>query len=445
MKKILGAILLIALLATGLWWMIRRKPGTPPPEEAPVAFKTERVGKGIQLLYEDSKVPIRSLRWLHPFPGGVQIAQIITQSDRQQIAYFANGVFQGAWTVHRPQGVRDGFFNFAILQDACLWPGDVAVLLYRSSESESEELPLVLALDLNTQGVRWIHRAKGTRLVPTSSAPDAFVYLFGEKEPIVRLPVAAQPTEQPHHSGFRSVAKDIELPTEIQEVGDLLPMSSWTFLVAYKNGLSAYLGVKGWQHFSMPELPPVAFQDSPSRLVRAKALWWQPQPGVLVQLHSDGTPKQTWTQKQLITPDPFSKDGYLLHLLGSDPSGKLWFDLSSPGAAASFTQSPDDAESPDVPETSPSENLFSELSDYASKGTDRLYLWNPEDRVLKRFSWKELAAVAPSPSGINYPSEIPRIHPESGGLLLSRGNTAWWLRLDVFPFGESSITEKPAD
>jgi hypothetical protein len=447
MKKFIGLLLVMALMGTGLWWMTRRKPGAPPPEEAPIGFKAERAGKGIEIQYEDFKLPIRSLRWLRPLPGGFQIAQVITQSDRQQIACFANGVFQDAWTVPRPQGVRDGFFNFAILQDACLWPGDVAVLLYRSSESENEELPLVLALDLKTKEIRWIHRGKGTRLVPTSSAPDAFVYLFGTKESIVRLPVAAQPTEQPHPSGFRSVAKDIELPAEIQEVGDLLPMGPWTFLVAYKGGLSAYLGVKGWRPFVLPELPPVAFQDSPPKLVRAKDLWWQPQPGTLVQLHSDGTPKQTWTQKQLVTSEPFSKDGYLLHLLGSDPSGKLWFDLSAPGSAASFAPAEvsDGAESTDVQEASPHVDLFSELSTYASKGTDRIYRWSPEDRILKRFAWKELAKTAPPPAGIGYPSEIPRLYPESGGLLLSRGNAAWWLSQDAFPFGDPSITENPGD
>ena len=97
MKKIvivsMIAIVVVGLLATGLWWTIRRKPGTMPPgEESTTVFRVEPAGSGIVIRYEDSNTPLRALRWLPPLPSGLMIVQIVTQSDRQQISLFKSGV-----------------------------------------------------------------------------------------------------------------------------------------------------------------------------------------------------------------------------------------------------------------------------------------------------------------------------------------------------------------
>ena len=451
MKRFIATFIVVSLLISGLWWMTRRRPGGPPPENTLLAFKAERSGKGILLQYQDAQVPLRSLRWLSTSSDGLQFAQVINQSNRQQIAWFDHGVLQGFQIVPKPQGVRDGFFSFAELQDACLWPGDVAVLLYRAMDPASDELPLVLALDLNTQDIRWIHRAKGLRLIPTPGAKEGAVYLFGSKDPIVRLPITFQKTEQPSRSGLRSAAKSIELPPEVQEMGDLLPLGAWTFLVAHRGGLSTYLGVKGWTHQALPELAPVTFEDASPRLARGKNLWWQPQPGLLVQLHADGTQGPIWTPAELTTPEPFTQDSALLHLLGIDAAGRLWFNLAAPQAsipAASPSQPAEPAATQDAapaqtsPEA-PASDLPARLQAYASQGIARLYVWNPEDRILKRLAWKEAIAALQPPTGFSALARMPELHPESDGFLFPSGSAAWWLALESLPLGDPAIALKP--
>jgi len=439
MKTFIAILLVLAALISGVLWAARRRPSAPPMENPLSAFTTEPADKGILLQYQEGRVPLRLIRWITS-RAGIQIAQVVTQSNRQQIAWFDHGQLQAVFLVPKPLGVRDGFFGFAELQDACIVPGDVAILLYRAADVSSDEQPLILALDLTTQEVRWIHRARGNRLVRTPDSQDAAVYLYGSRDPIVRLPLAAQKTDQINRSGLRSAAKIIELPSEVQEVGDLLPIGGWTFLLAHREGLATYLGVKGWTHQPLPELPSAPFKDAEPRLARGKHLWWQPQPGMLVQLHGDGTQKQIWQLQDTVTPDPSDRDGALLQLLGTDDLGRLWFSLATPAPVE-----------PALPEAQPPEAGASEESRTDSSPPqsapllkpDRLYALDPTDRMLKQLAWKDVLAGFHSPDKIPLPGSLPEWRPEDMGLIIPKGPAAWWIPLEALPLDHPTLVPKP--
>ena len=381
------------------------------------------------------------------------MVQILTQSDRQQIGIFHDGVLQNTYLVPKPIGVRDGFFRFAELHDVLVLPSDLAVLLYWADNSSGDELPLIVALDLKTQNLRWVHRAKGDRLKTTPDEKEG-VYLFSSKDPIVRLPIELQRGETLNRNGIRSVAKIIELPTEVQDVGDLLPTGGWTFLLAHKAGLSTYFGIKGWIHHPAEGETPKVFQNVLPVLVKAKKYWWQPHPGRLVQVQADGTPINTWTQEQLVPSDPYEKDGGLLHLLGTDALGQLWFNLASlaaivqppappPTASPSQTDSSGQTADPTQGLATTPEDPYAGLADYAAAGLDRLYQWDPDKDTLRRMNWPDAWPLMHAPAEIPRPSPAQIIRPESRTLLIENGAKAWILPLGALPFSSPSTTSKP--
>ena len=87
----------------------------------------------------------------------------------------------------------------------------------------------------------------------------------------------------------------------------------------------------------------MTFPGGRPALARGKNLWWQPQPGLLVQLSGDGTAGPIWTPEQLLPAEPYGRDGALLHLLGADASGRLWFDLAAPAPVPAPAASPEAA------------------------------------------------------------------------------------------------------
>lgn len=445
MKKLVLILLVAALFAAGLWWVGRRKPRPVlPGEEAGMAFQSAQAAGGILIRYEDPKTPLRTLRWLQPLPGGHSVVQVATQSDRQYVALFKDGVFQASYLVPRPVGVREGFFRLAELRDAWVAEGDVAVLLYVSPGGGGEEPSLVLALDLKTEDIRWSHRAPGDRLV-AAEPQHGVVYLYGAKTPPVRLPLALASAERTSAAGVRSAAKSIELPAEVQDVSDLRPTTAWTFLVAHKAGLSAYLGSKGWVHHPMLETNPGWFKDTSGVLGGGpKTYWWQPFPGSMIQVLADGTPKAAWTPEALVTADPFAKDASLLHFLGVDPMGRLWFDLSVPSETAALAPNtpvqaePAGPEAPSEPPL-PTSVKLEDWPTYVGQGLDRLYCWDVQNKTMRRFRWTSLGV----PEGFQRPNNGVRLLPGSGYLLLDRGPSAWLLPLSTLSLGESSTSRPP--
>ncbi len=410
-----------------------------------MVFQTAPTGGGTLVRYEDPQTPIRALRWLQPLPGGLSAVQVVTQSDRQQVSLFKDGVFQASYAIPKPTGVRDGFFRLAELRDACVVDGDVAVLLYALPGGSSDEPSLVLALDLKSKDIRWFHRAPGEHLA-AAEASHAVVYLFGAKTPPVRLPLALASKEQTGPTGVRSAARTLELPPEVQEISDLKPTGAWTFLLAHKAGLSAYLGSKGWLHQPLPDANPGWFQDTRGVLSGGpKTYWWQPSPGSVIQVLADGTPKATWTSAELATAEPFTKDASLLHLLGADATGKLWFDLSVPSetaGSAPVTNTSSDPWKPETPTETPAALPTVKLEDwptYVSQGLDRLYCWDTQNKSLRRFKWMTLSV----PEGFQKPVNGVKLVPGSGTLLLENGTSAWLLPLSALPLGEAANTGLP--
>jgi len=360
-------------------------------------------------------------------PGGTTIAQVVTQSDRQQITLFKDGAF-ASYLVPRPQGVREGFFRIAELRDALVVDGSVALLLYATPATE--ELPLLVALDLATKDIRWTHRAQGERLVMTQGQ-EGIAYLFGTASPPVRLPLALASGERISAAGARSAARSIELPPEILEIGDLKPTGAWTFLLAHKGGLSSYLGAKGWSHHPVPEGAPTLFRDARGTLgATGKRYWWQPVPGMVLQVLADGTPKAQWLE--LPTAEPFARDAALLHLMGADGDGLLWFDLAIPPEPTSLPAEPAPAEGTTT-------LTLDDWPSYVAQGLDRIYRWDSQKRVLERCQWTGLAV----PQGFPRPTRGQRLRPESGMLMLEKGPTAWLVPLAELAFRDPAPTGKP--
>src|SRR5574340_995847 len=117
---------------------------TPPQEEALEPFHSEPMGAGQFIDLQPPAVPLRSVRWTQPLPGGAAVAQILTQTGRQQAVLFQQGVPGPVIPLPEPPGVPDGFFRCADRPDAALAPDDALILLYRSATDPASP-SLVLA------------------------------------------------------------------------------------------------------------------------------------------------------------------------------------------------------------------------------------------------------------------------------------------------------------
>lgn len=468
MKKMLIAALIAVALGVLFWRMIRRTPGGPPPEETRASFTIEKAGTGTLLCFQESRIPLRGFRWVFSRSGRWLASQIITQSNRQQIVLFKDGYQVEDLFIPRPAGVKEGFFNFAELRDLVVVPNDVMILLYLPANPDGSELPLVIAIDLKTKETRWIHRAPGTRLALASDSKEDAVFLFGTKDPIVRLPINIQKGEKASNSLIRAFSKSIELPPEIPEVSNLLPTGSWTFLIAHKGGLSAYQGSQGWVHNPMPETRERRFKDSWSALARGnKRIWWQPWPGIILQVLANGSAVSTWNADCFPLPEPFTLDAKMVRFLGCDPDGKLWFALTAPDltlvtapspsvvpthaedpAGTPPSEKPPSTQTPPLPEPpSPSMDpaLREALQAHIDRGLDRLYCWDPLQRTLQRFVWTEAWSSLLPPSCVSLPRGDGNLDPSQGALALPSNRCLWWLPLRYLPLSNPIQTNKASD
>lgn len=456
MKKILVPfLLLLALLAGSLWFLLRRGPSGAPPSETSETFLVRAADAGTLMQYAEGQTPLRSIRWLPPLADGHLAVQVLTQSDRQRIVLFSAERQVASLLVTRPAGVREGFFNFAELRDAIVLPGDVAVLLYRSADPTSGELPLIMAFDLGSQTLRWVHRAAGERLALAGDSKNGAVFLFGPGNPVLRLPLALQKGEALGTSPFRPSLKPLEMPEEIRPGAvDLLPTGPWAFLLAHAGGLSSYSEGKGWRHWPTPPAAALTFPEARPALARGKALWWQPFPGKLIKVKADGSALDSAEAGALAPPEPWGRDLALLTLRGADPAGNLWFTLAKPAApspiatptAAHTDREGDDSESKKLeekpqdgdPAVAPSSSVQEDWATYCAQGLERIYRWNPERRIFQMRALPELWSGLTLPPGINRPSGIRDLRPESGNLLFDSGPTAWRLPLE-WMFQDSKI------
>lgn len=454
MKKTLLAVFVSMLVLGGsAWWLLRVRSAPFSLDESFRSFSADNLGVGRLFRYTDGGRPLRAIHWLRPSAGGFAVVQVLTQTDQQQIGIFQNGLLAAQMHVPRPEGVTEGFYRFAQLRDAVVLPGDVAVLLYRAQDATSADVPLIIAMDLNTQSVRWSHRASVERLAlaltqaQTNNKAVNSVIGFGDKGELVRLPLALQKDEREGSKPPRAGARSIELPPEIQGVTDVIPTGEASLLISHRMGLSAYLGDKGWNQITLPIPGPLGFVEPKSSLAfNGKKLWWQPEPGRLIHVKADGTTVAMWEPKSFPISAPYEKDADLLQLLGADAEGKLWFGLAVPTLLQSMPDTskpkPDASPSDAATQAEPAPMLQpqalegmdrSTWESYLRKGLDRVYCWDPESGAIKRASWTECWRRLGPPSEFSIPMGDGALRPVAGGFLFDSGTQAWWLPLKELP------------
>ncbi len=454
MKKVLllGGILLVLLGAAGagVAWLVRRPAHAGPPEdEGAQSVSVKPQGAGFLLEMQDGGLPLRSLRWIGPVTGGAVVAQVATQSDRQQVAVVKDGHSLGLFPVPRPGGVGEGTFNHAELTDAAFVEGDALVLLYRTLGGSEGDPVLVLALDLATRSLRWCHRAPGTRMTLGGGGKDAAVFLWGRTTPLQRMPLALQKGEKEGVAPVRPGLKPYELPAEVGEISDLRPTGAWTFLVAHARGLSAFNGtVKGWNHLPAPPPSRLGFPAPKGALALAgKRYWWQPEPGAVIPVQADGTPIAEAEPPVLSVADP-ALDAPMLKLFGGDAEGRLWFTLAAPALRVLPAPKPAaEAEAPaapapvqEAPEFTAAELLAWETHLRGDLG--RIYVYDPGKKAMLRLAWADAWPGMNAPEGFRRPAKEEGLRPGAAGALFLGDAGAWWVPLSSLPL---RAVEPPAE
>lgn len=422
----LGAAALALLLGSSAWWLTRRNPGAPPQEEQATPFRVAPAGGGKLIEFQPSPAPLRSLRWTVPLAGGAAVAQILSQSGRQQVVLFQQGEPGPVLSLPVPSDISGTFFQFADLVDAALVPGELLVLLYRGPVETAPAL--VLAWDLRAQQIRWSRRAPGHH---AALSPDRHsLFLFGPDDPVTLLDLGAKPAPQP---------VSVELPQEVKGVSSLLATGSRSFLAAHASGLSSWRnGV--WVHVPVPPSSPLGFPAGLGRLAgHARGAWWQPEPGTLIPLGSDGAPGEAKDLKALL-PEAAVLDASLLHLLGEAEDGSLWFGLSRPLLPPPVASTPEAAPAsvepgaglpvPVLPSAVPGSHPSREaMETHLKLGLDRLYRWAPGEGALSRIALPQVWATLGPPAGLPCPAGDGGLRPEAGVLLCGEPARTWWLPL----------------
>ncbi len=451
MKRILLPALTFLLVTLGLWagWFLRRGPAGPPPEggDRP-PFLVQAAGQGQLIEFQPSEIPIRSLRWSRPLPGRAAVAQVLTQSGRQQAVLFVDGHQVAAPSLERPAEIPENIFHFAELQDAAFLPGKLLLLLYRVAPAAGD--PFLVAWNLQKGSIQWVFRGAGNRLALSPEGGTAF--LFGPDAPI---------------QVFRLLGKDglplpsaspdkVDLPLGVTGFTDLLATDAADFLATGGDGLAAWRH-GSWSRTPAPTRSPLGFAAFGGSLARSgDTFWWQPEPGQLIQVAADGSPLAPLDLSPLISGAQ-ARDAALLHLLGADPQGRLWFapvapDFAAPladasvpaipapqpagGASAPAPASGPGAQPTGSPAPVPVPSLQEAWEPYLKAGLDRLYRWKPGSPSMEGFAWAMAWPRLGAPAVIPMPTDAGGLAPDSGGFLLGGQEHRWWLPLAAVPLDQ---------
>ncbi len=448
MKRILLPALafLLVTLGLGAGWFLRRGPAGPPPEggDRP-PFLVQAAGQGQLIEFQPSEIPIRSLRWSRPLPGRAAVAQVLTQSNRQQAFLFVDGHLQATLTLVRPAGIPENLFHFAELQDAAYLPGRLLLLLYRISPPGED--PLVVAWNLEKGAIQWTFRGPGSRLVLSPEARTAFLFGPGAPVQILRL------TGKDGSSLAGPSPTRVDLPPGSTGFTDLLAMGQGDFLATDATGLSAWRGGT-WSQTPAPTRSPLGFGANGGSLAHTgDSYWWQPEPGQLIQVGADGRPSGPQDLSTLVAGTP-ARDAALLHLLGADAQGALWFvpvapdftgsplDASVPGlpvpepVVAAPATVPGSPEAPPGAPAAPTPSLRETWEPYVKGGLDRLYRWKPGTPSMQGFAWASAWPRLGPPAVISMPTGDGGLVPDSGAFLLGGQEHRWWLPLASVPLAQ---------
>ncbi len=404
MKRILLAAGVAVLAGGGLWMALRRAPTGTLLDEPASPFKVETAPPGWRVAFADGRLALRALRWLTPHQPGLLVAQVQTQSDRQQVTVFREGAAPADLMVPRPQGVGEGYWRFARLEDARVLPDGSVLLLYLPGQAGDPSL--AVCAEPGAGEARWSVRGTFTRMDLGGGAEGA-VFLYGQAGPVLRVPVPG--------AGKRPAPREIELPPEAPSVDALLATGPSSFLAATPSGLSAWSAAKGWSHVAGPAERGLPCAEWRGSVVQAgRRFWWQAVPGRVAEVARDGSVIEDVEPGPLPAEDPFARDGRLLRLAGGDDKGRLWFAPAKPAVPADADPG-------------------GEWAAWLAAGLDRVYRWDPAREGLERLAWGQAWSLVRPPQDI--PPGAPRLDPASGSLLLEGPPGAvWWAPLTALPF-----------
>lgn len=431
MKRALPWIL-IAIVAGGAiagLYSLTRRDRVPPPiaelEGSPLFTATPSGAGALFTLHPSSDQPLRSVRFLPALEDGEVLAQVLTQTGDQLIAHFKEGQFKGTTRLPTPDGAPPAFFQFARLQDAASMDDGSLLLLYTDGTGGGGA-PWLVNVDMATQAIRWARKASGAHI---EMEPGNRSCLLWDGHTLARASWGKKPS---------LVA--ITLPPNISVLDAVESMPRGRILLAHPGGLAIQSG-GAWTLTPLPEPAELAFPGAPGALAPSgKTVFWQPRPGQLSQIGSDGSITSLDLSK-LSLPQGRERDSALLRLLGSDVRGRLWFILATPDFSVaphpSVTQQPSAAlqataamaGGTSVPDPNPATFDPSSWMDYMKGGLDRAYVWDPTTSSPQLIDWKaKWASLAPPP---DFTLPLPRnVQPEGNALLLDLDTRAWWLPLD---------------
>jgi hypothetical protein len=433
-----SALFLIALGGVVGYKSLRRPAHLPQINDLDgPPFLVQPSGRGWLIAYHSGDIPIRALAWSHPLPGGAVVAQLLSQSGRQQAFLFLNGQLTSTLNLNCPSGMPATAFAFAELKDAALVPGRLLLLLYRTRMAA--EPTLVIAWDLARGAQTWVYRGLGAHLALSPHRNAAF--LFDDGGPVQRLPLVDGKPGLPA----------IDLPPDITGVSDLLPLGGSDFMVAWTGGVGSYQH-QAWSEQLAPTPSPLGFAPGQGVLARTgEQIWWQPEPGRLLELSPDGSLPVEQDLTRLLS-GPHAQDHALLRLLGADGKDRLWFAPEAPSFQASGPGLP--PLSPPSPVPSPA-NPHPEIASappssthtiqdppptpaawtpYLQAGLARLYCWAPGSNSMQIYDLKSIWPRLNAPEGLSCPDGDGGLVPAAGGLLLgNHQERRWWLPLDALP------------
>lgn len=445
MKKLLLVLAVLTVLGTGLWWLARRPVGNGTLDGAAEAFKVATLpqGPGYTITFDDSSTPLRTFRWLRPTADGSVLAQVVTQTDRQEIGIFRDQKQVARFEVARPAELPEGYFRLAELQEAAVVPGDCAVLLYRNPNAP--ELAWVVAVDLPAGRLRWQLQLPAEHLTLSAAAKNPTVTCFGGNAPIRRLPLALQKNEQPGQA--RKLSPGLDLPTDLPRVVDLLSLRDGTLLAVGPLGLAVHRG-ESWTFHPAPPPSALGFVEPRGRLVEAGGkTYWQPEPGLLTELGPDGKPGALLTAQDFgLAGEAQELDAYLWQLLGADASGDLWFGLAAPTLKAPAAPAPvhevpkEEGWTAEAPASAaplpaaPALDLAA-WEAHLAKGLGRIYRYTPGKGAPRRLVWAEVWPRLVLP-GLPVPAGDAGLRPESGLFLAGNGRQVWLSPLSALAWSE---------
>lgn len=434
MKRVMlvAALALAVLLAL---WALERRPSSPMPvsrEQTP--FQVAQRGAWTEFQYHPDEIPIRALDWAAPLPGGAVVAQLLSQSGRQQVFLFQGGTSQATLDLACPGNVPANDFAFAELEDAAWIPGRCLLLLYRTHDQTTPAM--LVAWDLVHARQLWCYRGAGSRLALSRGGRSA--YLYGDGSPIQALALMDA------HRGFPASthSTQVSLPPGVTGISALLAIGGGDLVAAYPGGIGIYRA-GAWSLQQAPAPSPLGF--APGEAVLADAggqVWWQPEPGQLLCLGPDGS---TWTPQPLspLLSGPHAQDAALLHLLGADAEGRLWFVPVAP----TFAPAPPPA-APALPEplppvpaavplppqpastpAAPVPTAQAVWQPYLQAGLARLYRWKPGSSAMDGYAWSTLWPRLAPPADLTAPGDSGGLVPAAGGFLFGGQEHHWWLPL----------------